>query len=279
MNLTDILTEILLSEKIVKVPESEIEKAKELYSTLKKNQSKLATTLTSNYKKASKGKKDYFTVTSLDGDQVNVTVRLYYSENDDFVALAGGDSIYINVAKLKNVRDFVEVMEHELVHIMDPKLRKNMVYSKLAADGRIIDIENPGSDFSDEKFLTKYYKDVTEFDSFSTQLVRRIRENLSQTGEYKKVLRDNLIRLFNDLKTKEYDTLVKDKTYTKRYQVGDEVWDTIRLLSNIESWDGNSKDWEGKITEDFWIVYGILSAWKTAPTVYKRFLKRLGTEL
>jgi len=279
MNLTDILTEILLSEKIVKVPESEIEKAKDLFAILKKSQSKLATTLNDSYKTANKGKRDYFTVTALDGKTVNVTVRLYYNESDEYSALATGKSIYVNVAKLDNLRDFIELIEHELVHIMDPKLRNNMLRTKLTAKGKIIDIEDEKSDFSDEKFLAKYYKDVTEFDSFSTQLVRRIRENLSQTREYKKVLRDNLIRLFNDLKTKEYSTLIKDKTYTKRYEVGDEVWDTIRLLSNIESWDGNSKDWEGKITEDFWVVYGILSAWKTAPTVYKRFLKRLGTEL
>jgi hypothetical protein len=147
--------------------------------------------------------------------------------------------------------------------------------AKLLSKGKVVDMGN----FKNPKYVKKYYKDVSEFDSFTTQLVNRVKSNLNQTGEYREKLVSNLINLLSDIKTKEFESLITDEKYTKKYKVGDEVWDTIRLMSNIESWDGSTVDWKNKIVEDFWVTYNILSAWATKPTLYKLFLKRLGTEL
>jgi hypothetical protein len=275
MKLIDILKEFILSEKVVKVPESEIAKARELYDELNNQKDSLAKSLKTSYKKANQGVEDYFNVTTLDGEDISVSVWLYYNPKERFNALAHDGDIYVNVAMLDNPRQFQEVIEHELVHLMDPKLRKSDLRAKLLSKGKVVDMGN----FKNPKYVKKYYKDVSEFDSFTTQLVNRVKSNLNQTGEYREKLVSNLINLLSDIKTKEFESLITDEKYTKKYKVGDEVWDTIRLMSNIESWDGSTVDWKNKIVEDFWVTYNILSAWATKPTLYKLFLKRLGTEL
>lgn len=275
MKLIDILKETLLAEKIVKVPESEVNKARELYDELSRQKDSLAKSLKSSYKKADQGIEDYFNVTTLDGEDINVSVWLYYNPKERFNALAHNGDIYVNVAMLDNARQFEEVIKHELVHLMDPKLRKSDLRSKLLSKGKVVDTGN----FKNPEYVKKYYKDVSEFDSFTTQLVGRVRDNLNQTGKFSRELKSKLIKLLNNIKTEKFEDLITDEGYTKEYKVNGEVWDTIRLMSNIESWDGNSTDWENKILEDFWVTYNILSAWATKPTLYKLFLKRLGTEL
>jgi hypothetical protein len=74
MKLIDILKEFILSEKVVKVPESEIAKARELYDELNNQKDSLAKSLKTSYKKANQGVEDYFNVTTLDGEDISVSV-------------------------------------------------------------------------------------------------------------------------------------------------------------------------------------------------------------
>ena len=277
MKLIDILKETFLAEKIVKIPDEELAKVEALYDYTKKNKKELLSTAPKDYLKAKVDSKlsSYFQLDDLGGTPIDVKIRYYNNPDDDFRALAFRGSIYINLGNMTNVTDFKEVIEHELIHLVDPKATDAKIAKGLIKTGKVVDVY----DFSNPDNLRNYFKDVTEFDAFTAPLVRMIKNNLNSTGEYKKELMSNLNTLLSDIKTKDYDELVNNPKYTKRYKVGNQVWDTIRLLSNATSWKGSDSKWEGKITEDFWSVLTMMQAWATKPTLYKLFLKRLGTEL
>jgi hypothetical protein len=277
MKLIDILKETFLAEKIVKIPDEELAKIEKLYNYMKANKGKIRDSAPKDYTEAKADSKlnNYFKLNDLRGTPINVKIYFYNNPDDDYAALAYNKGVYINLSGMTNLPDFKDNIEHELVHFVDPKANDPNIANKLLKKGKVIDVY----DFSNPDNLRNYFKDVTEFDAFTAPLVRLIKRNLDSTGEYKKEFMSNLNSLLSDIKTKDFYELVEDPKYIKKYKVGDQVWNTIRLLSNTTSWKGSDSKWEGKITEDFWNVLTMMQAWATKPTLYKLFLKRLGTEL
>lgn len=277
MKLIDILKETFLAEKIVKIPDEELAKIEDLYNYTKKNRKELLSAAPKDHLKAKVDSKlsGFFKLKDLRGTPISVKIRYYNNQDDDYAALAVNRNIFINLGNMTNLPDFKDVIEHELIHLVDPKATDSKIARGLIKAGKVIDVY----DFSNPDNLRNYFKDVTEFDAFTAPLVRLIKKNLDSTGEYRKEFMSNLISLLSDIKTKDPSELVRNPRYVKKYKVGNQVWDTIRLLSNTTSWKGEDSKWYGKITDDFWYMSLMLQAWATKPTLYKLFLKRLGTEL
>ena len=197
-------------------------------------------------------------------------MSFYNDEQEGYQAQIAGKIIYINLSGLTNLENFEEAIEHELIHAADPKVNDPQVVKALFGNDRA-PLPSSGWD--------KYFKSPDEFDSFTAPIVKRIKKNLDRTGEYRGELRNIVFHLIRDIKTTEFDELVDKDAYRDYVTVGDQKWNAIRIFSGIPKWDGNLNVFSGRILDDFWKEYNQIKAWATKPTLYKRFLKRLGMEL
>ena len=272
IKLTQILKEALLLEKIVKLPQHELDKAKELYDYIDENLKSLLDSAPTKYHKSKpQGQfKGYFKLNDLRGNPISVSVSFYNDEKEGYLAQIAGKVIYVNLSGLTNLEDFEEAIEHELIHAADPKVNDPKVVKAIHGHKQA-PLPSDGWD--------KYYKSPDEFDSFSTPLVKRIQKNLDKTGEYKKEFRDMVFHIIRDMKTMKWEDLIEKDDYRNYVTVGDQKWNGIRIFSGIPKWDGNLNTFSGRILDDFFKEYSEIKAWSTKPTLYKRFLKRLGMEL
>jgi hypothetical protein len=167
------------------------------------------------------------------------------------------DILLVNLAFLKDYDDFEDTIEHELVHAMDPKVRDANIYAK---------ISNKGAEPSaDDATMTKYMKSPWEFDAFTAPLVNKLSGNLKNTGEQRKAYQQLLINFFSDIRTKGAETVLGDDKYLP-----------LAWIFTKKEW--KEENWDAALAE-FTLEVDKIRRWATKPTLYKQFLKRLGTEL
>ena len=170
----------------------------------------------------------------------------------------------------EDLEDFEDLIEHELVHAMDPKVRDQKLfgtmYVKKGAEpsGTKFNISKSGGKSEYDRNLEKYLKSPWEFDAFTAPLINTLKFNLdkfSQDDTYKKLL----IQLLSDIKTQSIDQIVNNTKYEKL------------------PWFFSKKEWDPKNWETIFKVYvrelTKMKAWATKPTLYQRFTKRLGQEI
>lgn len=259
IKLSDIVREISLKEKIVKVPQEVLSKSKELYDYITKIKDKVVKKGTVDYNNPyiDSKLKNYFQLKDLRGADLNVTVGLYNDVNDAGAARMDTvrDVFNVNLAFLDDYsyEYFEEVVEHELVHAMDPKARDIKIVSRLAH-----------KDAEPDQF-EKYVKSPAEFDAFTAPLVNKIKTSVNKTGDQKQTYRNLLLRMFSDLKTQDADEILQKDEYAPL------------------AWLFTKAEWTEDNWSQAWISYRSdldkIKAWTTKPTLYKQFLKRLGTEL
>jgi hypothetical protein len=275
IKLKDILLEIQLEEAIVKVPQEILSKSKDIFNYIKQNLENLKTKSSKDYRQSyiDPKFKDYFKFKDLKNQDLIVSIGLY---NDSEDVGAGrmdtvNDILLVNLAYFRtdDFEDFEDLIEHELVHAMDPKLRDMHVYKGIAKKGTEVagtklNLSKSGGKSEYEMNLEKYLKSPWEFDAFTAPLINTIKFNIDKFPNdptYKKLL----IQLLSDIKTKSIEQIIDDEKYEK-----------LPWFFSKKEWD--PKNWDIILNAYKWELSKI-KTWSTKPTLYQRFTKRLGTEL
>jgi hypothetical protein len=265
IKLTTILKEITIQEKIVKVPQEALAKSKEIYDYIQQNLEKL--------KQKGKGKpyvdpkfKNAIKLKDLRGNDVSVSIGVYDNKSDRSEALMdpNGNILSINLAHLSDYSTFEDHIEHELVHAMDPKVSDpRVLYGDEKGRGGIA---KKGADpVDDGDMYTKYIKSPWEFDAFTAPLINKVSAGLNKMGDQKKTYQQLLTKLFSDIRTKSLDDILQIEAY-------------IPLAWIFTKRDWTEENW-GAAWNDYATELSKMQRWATKPTLYKRFLKRVGTEL
>jgi hypothetical protein len=266
IKLTDILKEILQESNIIKIPQSELDKADRVYKFIKSNFDKLvikSKNRTINKPLILPTLENYFKIDDYQGDPVKVSIGFYQDNNDPALGRMDPEEnnllININNVKEHNLLDFKELIEHELVHAIDPKIKKTNLFNReYAKKGAKI---TPGvSDEEHNKLVTKYLKSPWEFDAFTAPLINKIKRNIAKSDDPSK-MKDLLNQYFSDLRTKEPDELASESKY-----------ELIPWIFNTVEWDSNNIN---KVSADYELETGKMKVWLSKPTLYTRFLKRL----
>ena len=255
IKLLDILREIHIDEGIVKVPQEVLSKIKDVYDYISKN--------LENLKSKSEGKnwddpyidskfKNYFQFKDLKGQDLKVTIGLYNNPED---AGAGRmdttkDILLINLPFFTDFEEFEDLIEHELVHAMDPKVRDVKIFGKMYAKKGA----EPGE-------FEKYAKSPWEFDAFTTPLVNKLVLNLKKAPS----LRNTLIQLLSDIRSKSINDIINDEKYGQ-----------LSYLFSKREWTEENYP---RIFQEYTFELQKMKTWATKPTLYKRFTSRLGKEL
>jgi len=257
-----ILDEVYLQEKIVKVPEEVIAKAKDLYNYIKSNIKKIEKKgiIPWDEPYIDTKLKNFFQLKDLKGTDLNVTIGLY---NDPDDAGSGRmdtskDILLVNLPYLGDFEDFEDTVEHELVHAMDPKVRDVKLFGKLYAKKGA----EPTTGGTDQ--YAKYIKSPWEFDAFTAPLINKLKLGL-QKVEKKQEYRKLLIQMLSDLTTKKVNDILQNDSYTPL------AWLFTKRNWSEENWDSTWTEYSTEIEK--------MKNWVSKPTLYKRFLKRLGTEI
>lgn len=257
IKLAEILKEIALDEKVVKVSPKIVDDAKAAYSYITKNEKKLAKKLnrSTNDAYVDRAFKNYFTVTDMKtGEERSVSLGLY---NDPEDGSGGGVEVIdnalvvvVNLANTQDLRSFIDTIKHEIIHTMDPKLTDPQVYAGLEPRDADPTINYP-----------KYVKTPREFDAFSSVLISKIKENLDEKSS--NIVKDSkaIIQLFTDLISQDLKTVALNPNYRT----------LVKYFS--DKTDPNSS------LGEFVNELGMVKTWTEKPTLYKQFLKRLGMEL
>lgn len=270
VKLVDILKEISLEEKIVKVPQEVLSKVKKVYDYISKNIENLKSKSPKDYSHPyiDPKFKDFFKLKDLKGNDLIVTIGLY---NDPKDAGAGrmnthDDILLINLAyslNYENLEELEDIIEHELVHAMDPKVRDYKIftplYTKKGAEpsGSKLRLSKSGGKTDYEKNFEKYLKSPWEFDAFTAPLINTFAFTLKKSPDYKKTL----MQLLSDIKSKSVEDILKDEKYEKM------------------PWFFSKKEWTEDNFNDVYSLYvwelKKIKIWSSKPTLYKRFLQRL----
>jgi hypothetical protein len=277
IKLLDLLKEIKLEEKIVKVPQAVLAKSKEAFNYIKSNLERFKIKSPKSYDNPyiDPKFKDYFKFKDLKNEDLIVSIGFY---NDSEDAGAGrmdtvNDVLLINLAYFnpEDLESFEDIIEHELVHAMDPKVRDKKLfgamYAKKGAEpsgNKFVLSKTTGAKSEYEKNMDKYLKSPWEFDAFTAPLINTLKFNLNKSPQ-DTTYRNLLIQLLSDIKTKSIDQIVNDTKYEKL------------------PWFFSKKEWDSKNFNAIYNTYvyelNKIKTWTTKPTLYQRFTKRLGTEL
>lgn len=276
IKLINLLNEIKLGEAIVKVPKEILDRAWDAFNYIKKNieELKQASSGSYTYPHIPPKFKNYFKFKDLKNQDLNISIGFY----DDPKDVGAGrmdtydDVLLVNLAYFDSddFEGFEEIIEHELVHAMDPKVRDHKLFGTLYAkkgaepEGSKFNLSKSGGKSDYEKSLEKYYKSPWEFDAFTAPLINTIKFNLDRvenSNTYKKLI----FQLLSDIKNKSIDQILNDEKY------------------NILPWFFSKKDMDPKNGSIVATIYknelNKIKAWSTKPTLYQRFIKRIAQEI
>jgi hypothetical protein len=267
IKLINILNEVIMESKIIQVPQSEIDKAEKLYNYIKDNLEDLESKSPKDWSKAyiPKEYKNYFNIKPIKGNNVVINVAFY--NNDKINAAGNADtstntdvridikkkSVLINLAYFKNMSSsfFEGLIEHELIHAIDPKTERGKL---VAAAFK----KNPTA-FSAED-LEAYHQQPHEFDAESGAMLAKAKRNLDKSfkddKEANKAYMNLFLRLINDLKTKKPEDIYS----------GDQYSQYIRFLLSAD---------EG----EYWDAINWIADWVKDPKLYKQFRSRIVSTL
>lgn len=199
--------------------------------------------------------KNIYKLNRIDGKKITVSVAFYYEKektNEKTYAVVIDDTtIALNAASfgLLYLNELKKYIRHELVHLSDPKYTDSELYSRITDKG--------GDD------NVAYFKLLHEFDSWSHQIISTIEENFKEIDnpEDKMYFQRNIWALIDQLKNEGYSEAYydfKDNAVTR-------LFSTNGL--NIKN--------QRVILKNFIIYLNVLDSWKTKPTLFKTFLKRM----
>lgn len=279
IKLLDLLKEIELEEKIVKVPQAVLAKSKEAFNYIKQNLERFKTQAPKDYNRPNiyPKFKDYYKFKDLKNEDLIVSIGFYNDPKDVGAGRmdTSNDILLLNLAYFnpENFPDFLEILEHELVHAMDPKVRDQrlfgIMYAKKGAEpgGSRLNLSKSGGKSEFETNLDKYYRSPWEFDAFTAPLINSVKFNLQKIQdpnskqEYKKLINN----LLSDIKTKSIEQIINDAKYKK-----------LPWFFSKYKWDVKNSD---IVVNTFNNELDKIKRWSSEPKLYQRFTKRLGQEI
>jgi len=273
IKLLDLLNEIYLDEAIVRVPQEILNKSKKAFNYIKSRLEDLKTKSPKDYNQPyiDSKFKDYFKFKDLKNQDLVISIGFYNDPKDVGTGRIDtiNDILLINLAYFKpnNLADFEDLIEHELVHAMDPKIRDQRLFGIMYAkkgvdpDGSKLNLSKSGGKSEYNKNYEKFLKTPWEFDAFTAPLINKLATNIKKSPEY----RDILLKLLSDIKTQDINSLIDKDEYKQM------------------PWFFSKKEWTSKnwlsIEQEYLTELYKIKTWSTKPTLYKRFLSRLGKEL
>jgi hypothetical protein len=279
IKLIDILKEIYLDEAIVRVPQAILAKSKEVFNYIKSRLEDLKTKSPKDYNKPyiDSKFKDYFKFKDLKKQNLVISIGFYNDSNDVGAGRMDNKNnvLLINLAYFnpENFSDFLNLLEHELVHAMDPKTRDqrlyDLMYAKKGAEpvGSKLNLSKSGGKSEFETNLDKYFKSPWEFDAFTAPLINNIKFNFQKIQDPNS--KQEYIKLINyllsDIKTKSIEQISNDTKYGK-----------LPWFFSKHKWDEKNTD---IVTNTYNYELEKMKRWSLEPKLYQRFTKRLGTEL
>ena len=248
----------LLVEKIIHIPSNVLEMSVEVLGEISKDRDKLMSKCTDNYYNPyiDDRYKDFLKFKDLRGNNLSISIGLYNDENDAGCARMDSKNgiLLINLSFLPyDEGSWREIVNHELVHAMDPKVNDMALYRRM--------YQKSGAE--PDKNIDKYQKSAWEYDAFSSSMINKLSTNIKKTTpEYRTLL----IQMLSDIKNKTVEEVLKDSRYESM------PW----IFLAVKDW--NNSDFDDALS---WCKRDLeaVKVWTKKPTLYKRFMKRLGTEL
>jgi hypothetical protein len=191
-----------------------------------------------------------YNVKTLKGKDKKISIGLFY--DDDNLAYMNDSILLLNTKNIgiNGLTNLKSTVRHELIHAVDPKVNDAELYSRI-----------------ESKYVNKSYQNYAklahEFDSFSHELITTIKDNLDMIddGEKKIDIIKKLWLVIDSLKTKSKEELNDEYSYDN----------VIRLFTP----NGVTSKNNTILRKNFWQGLSLLEAWKTKPTLYNVFYKRL----
>jgi hypothetical protein len=279
IKLLDLLNEIYLDEAIIRVPQVILAKSKEVFYYIKSRLEDLKTKSPKDHNQPyiDSKFKGYFKFKDLKNQDLVISIGFYNDFNDVGAGRmdTNDDILKINLAYF-NPEDFpffLTILEHELVHAMDPKVRDQrlfgIMYAKKGAkfDSSKLNLSKSGGKSEFETNLDKYFKSPWEFDAFTSPLINNIKFNLQriQDSNSKQKYINLINNLLSDIKTKSIEQISNDTKYEE-----------LPWFFSKYKWDAKNSD---IVINTYNYELDKMKRWSSEPKLYQRFTKRLGTEL
>jgi mutator protein MutT len=161
-----------LTEAAIRIPQEMLRKANHLYNYLFKNKD--------FFEKQSNNRpfsnpyipstlKDFFSLNDLKNNPISVSVGLYGDENDGGIGRMDtkSDTLLINyTAFSEDKEEFLDTIEHELVHAMDPLVRDKKIYNTYFRKKDNEYDTNPDN----------FHKSQHEYNAYLTTLITRLKK-------------------------------------------------------------------------------------------------------
>jgi hypothetical protein len=178
-----------LFEKIIRIPDTQLDRIEELWKTIGKFRNiwkeKNPTSKEPYYPIQLR---NFFVLDDMRGNPTKVHVGVF-SEDPKKKGSAMIDTnnpmptILINLQYNTDFEEFHEIIEHELIHIIDPKVNdedlSDKLYTKYGADPS----KGP-------KQISKYFKSPWEFDAYSTNIIKAFKKAVGKNPENRKMSYD-----------------------------------------------------------------------------------------
>ena len=249
-----ILTEEL-NEGVINVSPENLSKAKDLYDYIYKNWDDITEKVGDrDYNNAyiDPKLKEYFLIEDREGRSYEISVGFYMSSERES-ARADGDTLLLNINAMRDEEDFLDTIEHELVHLMDPFVRfKSKIWlDKKKKNPFISYYEKTGAEEMSSD-MSQYPKLQHEYQAFLTTFLTKLKNSVgSNSSKVRELI--SVIEIIKNSKDKEH--AIKNTPQDKKSLF---------------------KDYN-KFLE--WPTYEVIKAWGSKPTMYKDFIKKVYTEL
>jgi hypothetical protein len=187
-----------------------------------------------------------YNVKTLKGVDKKISVGLFY--DNDSIAYMKDNLLLVNIKSIgvNDLNNLKLTIRHELIHAADPKLTNPNIIAK-----------DKGNSY------VNYAKLDYEFDSFSHELITVVKDNINNINDEKKKLA--IIK-------KLWEVIDSSKTKTKEELNYEYAHDSvIRLFTP----NGVTSKNNTMLRSNFGEALTLLEAWKTKPTLYSTFYKRL----
>jgi hypothetical protein len=261
MKFRDLLLEILKESNIIDISDETMNVVKYIYKYISDNLDKIKNSSSTSYDNARVDKRlsEVIRIKDKKGKEIRVSIAFYNDpeSKEDARAIPNLDLILINLSNFSNdLNSFLDTMEHELIHCVDPKFKGSSTYTH--KEKKDIDKGLSGVDYAN------YAKSLHEFDAFSAPIINRLKRKRDMTS--REVFKTSILRLMHTIgQGKSVEEIIKDNKnhFAFRYFTDYEM-----KMSNMN-----------KIINDFNQAVTLMVAWATNKTLWRKFLSRLSKVL
>jgi len=261
MKFKDLLLEILKESNIIDISDETMNVVKYIYKYISDNLEEIKKNSSASYNNARVDRRlrEVIRLKDKEGKEIRISIAFYNDpkSREDARANPKLDLILINLSNFSNdLNSFLDTMEHELIHCVDPKFRGSSTYTYK----KIKDLDKEWSDVD----YTNYTKSLHEFDAFSSPIINRLKRKRDIPS--REVFKKSILKLINIIgQGKSVKEIIED---SKNHFAA-------RYFTDYEMKNSNLN----KIINDFNQAVTLMVAWATNKTLWRKFLSRLSKVL